>query len=103
MNNPNKTNDYRNDEGFYDSLHQRVQAYFTKKMDARLHYNEMLAIVKQTAEEFGYQYQNLNVFGIFDSYFNTQTKPLSNTTPSNTTKEVNSNPSIRAFDRKKVV
>jgi len=98
MNDTVKNNEHRNDEGFYASLHQRVQAYFTKKMDAHLHYNEMLAIVKKTAEEFGYQYQNLNVFGIFDSYFNTQAKKTNNKT-----REVSPNPTIRAFDRKKVV
>lgn len=93
MNDTVKNNEHRNDEGFYASLHQRVQAYFTKKMDARLHYNEMLAIVKKTAEEFGYQYKNLNVFGIFDNYFNASNKVI----------EVTPNPKIQAFDRKKVV
>ena len=101
MNDAFKNNEHRNDEKFYASLHQRVQAYFTKKMDAHLHYNEMLAIVKKTAEEFGYQYQNLNVFGIFDSYFNTQAKNLNSKTSE--TKEISPNPTIRAFDRKKVV
>lgn len=86
-------NEHRNDEGFYALLHQRIQAYFTKRMDAHLQYNELLEIVKKTAEEFGYQYKDLNIFGAFDQYLKPKQKPA----------KVSPHPQMRAFERKKVV
>lgn len=86
-------NQQRRQEGFYALLHQRVQELFTKKMGTHLHYNDLLGVVKFTAEEFGYDYNDLNIFGAFDSYLSPKNKPA----------KVSPHPQMRAFERKKVV
>jgi hypothetical protein len=85
-------NQHKNQEGFYALLHQRVQELFTKKMSANLNYNDVLEVVRHTAEEFGYDYNDLSIFGTFDSYLS----------PKNTQAKISPHPQMKAFERKKV-
>jgi hypothetical protein len=92
----------RTQEGFYALLHQRVQAYFTRNMGAKSAYSDVLAILKTTAKECNYDYDDMNVLGAFKAYLQPvpkdnegQVTPLKAKAPKETT--------MLAFDRKKVV